>query len=128
MSTVPTNAELLDVLTTALESGYAEEFEVVAHTRDPESLAITSATVAMSEGYEDDDRDEDWRFTFTPHTLRTGADRFAAWVRDNDPAHRTYLGEQYAEAIDPDCEWGYLDAIGSDALLQFAAFGDVIYS
>lgn len=125
-----------DVLTTALEGGYTEEFQVIDYKRDEtRDHVITWAKVRLAEGYEATalvdgvavDLPLDWTETLDAATIRTGFRRYTAWVRENDPAHRTYLGQQWAIAHDEDATWADLDAIGADAVLQFACFGEVIF-
>lgn len=116
--------EAWDVLTTALEGGFAEEFEVVSYERSEEhDHVITTARLFCSEHAV-----EGVQFwTVDAKAIRRGFQRFTAWVRENDPAHRSYLGEQWAIAHDEDAGWDELDAIGADAVLQFACFGEVIF-
>jgi hypothetical protein len=120
----PTNQDLYDVLTTALEGGYAEEFEVLDHTRG-EDLTIQHAVLRCEE--HDVNGVNEW--TLNAAELRQGWIRFQEWVKANDPGpreeKRTYLGQQWAEGAEDG--WGYMDAIGSDALLQFACFGEIVF-
>jgi hypothetical protein len=119
-----TNDQLFDILTTALEGGYAEEFDVLEHTRRPADAVITFALVQSSEGYEHDDTDgRSW--VLDAPMLRMGLHRFAEWVAKEDPECRTYLGSQFTEGKEEG--WEYLDAIGADAVLQFACFGEVVF-
>lgn len=122
-----------DVLTTAFDYGYTEEwFEVLDHERNDHDSTIRWAKVRLSEGYGDEDpasplqASAEW--FLDARTVRRGFKRYTAWVRENDPAHRSYLGEQWAVAHDPEGSgWDELDAIGADAVLQFACFGEVVF-
>jgi hypothetical protein len=127
MTIAAKDRQAVDVLTTALEGGYAEEWSVVEYARDPEDQSITWAKVRLD--YQEHDEPGEI-FLLTPSVVRTGFARFTAWVWEHDPAHRSYLGEQWAEVhdIEGGTDWGYLDAIGADAVLQFALLGEVIYS
>lgn len=123
-----------DVLTTALEGGYAEEFTVLDLKREGEDQVIIWATVIPTEGYEPEPEAE-WPlpqhlpFKLDERTITKGFLRYTAWVAKEDPAHRSYLGQQWAECHDPDDrDWAYLDAIGADAVLQFAIYGEVVFS
>jgi hypothetical protein len=122
--------EAWDVLTTALEGGYAEEFLVVDFKRDHErGHVITWARLKVDpyNGGIGDDRDHQvWDVDAS--FVRSGFRRYTAWVKEHDPAHRSYLGEQWAIAHDPEGDgWAELDAIGADAVLQFACFGEVVF-
>jgi hypothetical protein len=126
-----TNQTCYDVLTTALEGGYAEEFLVLDHKRAgaDQGHVLLWAKVTCSEGYEQEPlEDQDRHLVLDPDRIRTGFSRYTTWVRENDPDHRTYLGEQWAIAHDPEgTGWDEVDAIGADAVLQFAVFGEVIF-
>lgn len=127
-STPITDQTARDVLTTALEGGYAEEFVVLDLERDPDDYTVLWAKVRLAEGYEVDSLPLDWTETLDVLTIRNGFRRFTKWVQENDPAHRSYLGEQWAIAHDSEGSgWDELDAIGADAVLQFACFGEVVF-
>lgn len=117
----PTNEELFGILTTALEGGYAEEFEVLDYTRRDSDSVIIKARLHCSD--HDVEGVDTW--DITPARMRQGLERWYEWQKANDPEHKTYLGEQYAEGARDG--WDCLDAIGADAVLQFACFGEIVF-
>lgn len=128
-----TKRQCEDVLTTALEGGYAEEFRVHQHERNPEDARIIWA-IATSDGYEGEETevleehrhgDTVYGVRFDAALVRKGLERLDAWVREDEDRQETYLGQQWQEGREDG--WEYLDAIGADAVLQFAAFGEVVY-
>lgn len=122
-TTVPaTDDQMFDILTTALEGGYAEEFVVLDHSRRDSDSVIYFATVRCEEHALPDGTDQ-WNLDAT--TLRAGLQRYADWVAAQGPGHSSYLSEQFAEGQAEG--WEYMDAIGADAVLQFATFGEVVF-
>jgi len=116
-----TDDDTYDVLTTAVEGGYMEEFEILAITRRESDSVVTSVTVHCA----DHDVEGISTWILGPAEIRVGLERYARWIADNDPGFRSYLGEQWREAsVDG---WGYFDAIGADAVLQFACFGETVF-
>lgn len=122
-STTPvTPYHLFSILTTALEGGYAEEFEGVKYTRREKDSLITSATLRCDE--HDVEGVNEWDLDIV--SLAIGLQRYADWVSAEDPGRKTYLGQQFSEAQADG--WDCFDAIGADAVLQFACFGEVVFN
>ena len=105
-----------DTLTTALEggSGYWAMFRKVERAAD--------LTVISLEVKPEDERSTPWR-RIDHAAITAAAQRIL--TDKSIKLHASYIGRIAADLRDEDsC---MMDAIGADAVLQVAAFGDVIY-
>lgn len=116
-----TDQDCFDILTTAVEGGYMEEFTIVRRVTHRETYETLALTLHCP------DHDVEGTDTWTVGTadVRRGLEAYAAWIADSDPELLSYLGSQWREAREDG--WGYFDAIGADAVLQFACFGEVVF-
>jgi hypothetical protein len=115
-----------DILTTALEGGYAEEFTVLDYYRDHEAdHVITWARLQCEEHDRNAEGEVQHLWEIDGHDVRIGIARLVAWSAEHDPGRQSYLGSQIDEGLRDG--WEYLDAIGADAVLQFACFGEVVF-
>lgn len=113
--------QAVDILTNAVEGGFMEEFRIIRRVQHTE----TYETLALSVVCEDHDVDGVNTWVVGPEDIRRGIDTYGAWIANEDPAMRSYLGEQWREALEDG--WEYFDAIGADAVIQFACFGEVVF-
>lgn len=111
-----TDQQCWNVLTTAYEGGYAEEFDVVQPAERAEDLSIMRFRATCS-----DHGPEGHVYFFDVDAVARGFKLLA----EKYGASGGYLGEQVRIAFQDGIE--SLDAIGADAVLQMAAWGEIVF-
>ncbi len=118
-----TNKQAYDILTTAIEGGFGSWWTFDEIERD-EELNITFATARCP------DYDEDpVTYTFNEAIIRRGWDLLV----NEYGTHQSYIGDEVRtglQDIREDKEMGtpgVMDAIGCEAVLQMAAFGELVF-
>lgn len=132
-----TKDDAYSILTTALEGGYAEEFEVQDHLRRDSDSYIVSARLHCPEHDvsaddagpfgvlrpEDLSRVDTW--AIGPGAIARGLQTYADKIASGSIEGGSYLAEEFGRALSDG--WDAFDAIGADAVLQFACFGEVVF-
>lgn len=124
------------ILTTAVEGGYMEEFEIRSLKRGEDSF-VTSMRVHSPEHSVPVDqsgefgilprssKDEVDTWDLDVRAVAFGLQRFADAIGSGTVPEGSYLAEEWGRAMAGG--WDEFDAIGADAVLQFACFGEIVF-